>query len=82
MEDSSRGTNYSHDRNKVKCYNYNIYRHDASECRKPRREHEKKFDVNFTQVHDDEPAFLVSECAEKESNLILLKKKGWSQGRS
>ena len=46
------------DKSRIKCYNCNIMGHYASECSKPRREREKKQEVNLALIEDEEPALL------------------------
>lgn len=49
---------YFRDKNRIRCYNCNALGHYASECSKPRREREKRQEVNLAQIDDDEPALL------------------------
>lgn len=58
------------DKSKIRCFNCNVYRHYASECRKPRRDKDRREDVNMVQIQDDELAFLLTE---KEETVMLLK---------
>ena len=46
------------DKSRIKCYNCNTMGHYASECSKPRREREKRQEVNIAIIEDDEPALL------------------------
>lgn len=46
------------DKSRIKCYNCNIFGHYASECSKPRRERERRQDLNLAVMEDDEPALL------------------------
>lgn len=72
---SNSGNQTSHsgrDRSRVRCFNCNVLGHYASECRKPKRDKEVKPEANLTQVTDEEPALLLTECnIEKESKLLL-----------
>ncbi|XP_063945046.1 uncharacterized protein LOC135151491 [Daucus carota subsp. sativus] len=52
------GRNGGRDKNKIKCYNCNIFGHYASECNKPPRDREQRQEANLTQMEDDEPALL------------------------
>ena len=47
-----------HDKSRIKCYNCNTLGHYASECSKPRREREKRQEVNIAIIEDDEPTLL------------------------
>ncbi|XP_074351839.1 uncharacterized protein LOC141690987 [Apium graveolens] len=60
------------DRSRVRCFNCNILGHYAGECRRPKRDKETRTEANLTQIIDDEPALLLTECStEKESKLLL-----------
>lgn len=69
LGDSNRGSNDIRDNRNLKCFNCDLYGHFASECRKPR--HEKNQEVNLVQVEDNEPALLLSVCA-NDSKMVLL----------
>lgn len=62
-------------RNKVICFNYSVYGHYVAECRKPRKEKEQRTEVNMTQLSDDEPALLMSECIKEQGSMMLLNEK-------
>lgn len=59
-------------KSKVKCFNCNVYGHYVVECQKPRREREAKEEANIAQIPDDEPALLLTECGEKDGNVMLI----------
>ncbi|KAL8154584.1 hypothetical protein AgCh_000087 [Apium graveolens] len=60
------------DQSRVRCFNCNVLGHYAGECRWPKREKDAKPEANLTQVTDEEPALLLTECnVEKERKLLL-----------
>ncbi|XP_074363891.1 uncharacterized protein LOC141705649 [Apium graveolens] len=75
----SRGTSSyqgQHDKSKVRCFNCQLYGHYAAECRKPRKEKEKKQEANLAQIQDDEPALLLTEFEKVKNDTLLLNEKG------
>lgn len=62
------------DKRRVRCFNCYGYGHFAAECRKQKRDKkqkaEVKTEVHLTQVQDDEPALLLTEC-EGSKDLLL-----------
>ncbi|XP_074349271.1 uncharacterized protein LOC141689013 [Apium graveolens] len=71
---SGKGGNYNRnreglrgvrDRTRVKCFNCHNYVHFTAECRKPERGKEQNQEANLTQLQDNEPALLLTECEKK-----------------
>lgn len=60
------------DKSKVRCFNCHNFGHFVAECRKPKREKEQKPEANLTQVQDNEPALLLTECESGKGDTLLL----------
>lgn len=56
QEGEGRGSKPKRDKSNIRCFNCDVYGHFASECRKPKRNHEDQ--VNLMCAQDDEPTLL------------------------
>lgn len=68
----SQGNRGARDRSRLRCFNCSAFGHFAYECQNPKRDKETKTEANLTQVHDDEPAILLTECSTEMGNTLLL----------
>lgn len=65
---------WGRDKIRIKCYNCHAYGHYMAECRKPKREREKRMEANLTHVDTDseEPALLLAEYDKEDKKGMML----------
>lgn len=70
-----RGRDENHggrNRSKVRCFNCQAHGHYSSECCKPRKNvRDVHKEVNLSKTEEDEPALLITECENKETEIML-----------
>lgn len=65
-------TRVPYDKSRVKCFNCHLYGHYAAECRKPKRNRDRRQEANIAEMIDDEPALLMTKCEKDGKNLMFL----------
>ncbi|KAL8154787.1 hypothetical protein AgCh_000227 [Apium graveolens] len=63
------------DKSRIQCYNCGIFGHYAAECLKPKKNKERRQEVNMALVEDEETTLLLTNCDKKEENMTLLNEK-------
>ncbi|XP_074374363.1 uncharacterized protein LOC141714763 [Apium graveolens] len=63
------------DKSKFQCYHCGIFGHYTAECRKPKKNEERRQEVNMALVKDEEPALLLAKCDKEEEIMTLLNEK-------
>lgn len=60
------------DKSKLRCFNCHGFGHFARDCKSNKRDKETKDEVNISQIPDEEPALLLTECKIEDGSVMLV----------